>query len=499
MNIYAESHGAHIGLVAKLLRINDFLLIAPPCNFIWQDSYTYTLDLVVEWSKEYQEYKLWKWYLETQFISGTPNENYINIYIQDRETLDDTVYSFLTALHDNNIITDLQGYMVSSKKNRIAIRKTIQMVLDIEPTADQVEFWNEQTGRNLSKKIDYFSFLMMLTFGIKGKSLGLHLPFVQLFKSAKYQLNLDTPSVALILCGHSRNFIKHSESHKSIIDNIYIDIFIHTWSKQGPRTYTGESDTRYINVPTDMDLIRSIYKPIKYSVEELNIKRLEFSLLDNHSLLFFDNNQPKDDASFYVNADLYSLYKASLLIKDFENEKGYLYKSVMKIPFIYTITGFDFHGICKDLSNDINSIWLPNNGCKRCSMEIAWPYLYKTLHHTEHSNNLDVFWMYGKRDAMLYACELYLHAFAIADNVLDDNIESYVNVAKYKKYRNFIYIFGEEYIEKKFYNINSLPVRINEFSIQNLFRIYMTNYFCSKSVCITGNFDRFDSDRHLCF
>jgi hypothetical protein len=335
--------------------------------------------------------------------------------------------------------------------------------------------------------------MLILYFGEEGKAARVHMQFVNLFKAAKYQLALDIPTFAIILCGHSRNFARYLESHRCFVENIYCDVFIHTWDRMGPRSFTGETDTRFINVATDVELLETTYKPAKIQVEALDVHRPEFSLLGHHDLIFLSQRQQKDDASFYCNADLYSFYKASLLVKEYENEKAFTYSGIMKLSFIYNMCKFDFKSIA---AMKKNTMYVPR-GCKRCEMETKWPYLYTTQHHNGHVNNFDVYWMYGERQLMIKACELYLSAIAIADEVLEDNIAAYVNIAARKKYREFVYIFEGDYLDKKIYSVDCLPTRVQEFDPSNLFRIHMNSYFCVGGCNISGKFAEFDKARYL--
>lgn len=462
----------------------------------WQSTYDYTMQKLYQYVGEYQEWKLWKWYLETQTQYGTPSIDNIDIYVTDGQTLDETCMNFMQALNQANILIDLDKYLKTSYYNRFAIKQTWQIILQQTPSPDVIEYWNEQTGRNLKQKIDFFSWLFLLYFGLEGKQLGIHLVYISLFKAAKYSLMLEIPSFAVILCGHTRSFARYKESHKCFIENIYCDVFIHTWDKMGPRSYTGETGTRFINGPVDVNLLNVTYHPVKLQIETLDIHRPEFSLLGHHDLIFLSQRQQKDDATFYCNADLYSLYKTSLLIQQYEIEKNFQYSGIIKLSFIYNMCQFDFKNICDDITQRENTFYIPK-GCKRCDMEATWPYLYTTLHHNGHMNNFDVYWMYGRRNVMLNACSLYLNTIAIADDVLDANIAAYVNVAAKRKYREFVYIFDGDYLEKKIYSIDSLATRVQEFEPENLFRIHMNSYFCLKGNYICGKFADFDSVRDL--
>ena len=523
-NIYVQTHAAHIGLIAKLLNLNFVLISSITQDHVidsWRSEYEYMLNKLAIWASEYHDFELWQWYLKNKIIyTNVEIVGGIDIIINDGLTLNDTVTNFLILLNN-----DISGYLVSSFLNRISIRKTIELIQGRIANDDEVELWNERTGKIITEKINYFSFVMILNFNKEARQIGLHIEFINLFKDIKYKLSgLKIPIIGIIMCGHSREFALYITTHKVFIENIYIDIFIHTWNKQGPRRITNDKEL------TNIVLLINTYKPRKILIEELELKIHEFSLLGQDNLLFFKHDQEKDDASFYVNANLYSLYKASLLLKEYELEKGFTYNGILKMPFDYEIKQFTFSQIYKDIINDKNHLYLPL-GCNICTMEVEWPYLFKDKYpggpespHAIHMNDIEVYWMYGKREIMLKACELYLYSFAIANDVLDENIAAYVNNLSHRKFREFVYILGHDYIEKNIYEINNLPVRVWGFYLQNLYRIYMKDFMCigtnydnlcnckskkiiKRCVCncnniikynsIIGKFSKFDLDRGL--
>ena len=541
INIHAGSHGPHVYIVAKLMRIDVVLVTPGVLDASWQQEYEYTLEKLLEWTKHHQEWALWHQYISSIQVAP-PNPSYTDIYVQDGNTLDETITNFLQALEDSGSVIGLSGYLKNSVSNRKAIKKTWELVLGRTPGDYETEFWNERTGSMLSVRqynldntraahIDYFTLLMLLTWSGEGRGLGLHLPYVQSFRTAiRGGLSVTIPRTAVILCGHSRDYFKHTATHKAFIDNPYCDVFVHTWLHKGPRSYTGEgSGTIFEHI--DTALLQQTYAPVKLQIEDLEPMRPTFTMLDDP--LFFNMKQQHDNASFYVNAGLYSFWKASLLVKEYEQEHGFTYGAVMKMSFIYSITTFDYKTICDQLqgvgaprkqlepsncgcsypkkevysappplsidgvlATCITCIYM-SAGCNRCTMERGWPYLASAKIHSEHANDLGVIWMYGGRAQMLSAAELYLHAYAIAESVKDDNIEAYVNVAKMRKYREFVYVFGEEYVNKKIYDIDDLPMRVQGFYYDNLFRMFLKDVFCVASEAIKGELARFDKDRYL--
>jgi hypothetical protein len=477
--IVTGNHAAHISLAAKFLKI-DHILVATPSIWdeSWDKAYEKTMNILAEWAYEYMDVCLWKWYLETQIIYGESDPEYINLYVMSADTLEESVLNLASTMN-------LHNWLKTSHHNREAIRTTCLIVLGREPVDEEVEYWNEWTARDYSKRIDLFSWLLFLHFSLEGKRVKAHMEYVRLFKNAKYSLPIKYPITAVIMSGHSKDFWKHVDSHRVFIDNIYVDIFMHIWRKKGPRSYTGESGTGFINEDADINVIKNEYSPLKIVIEDLEIHRAEFSLIDDMSLLFFTMNQQKDDASFYENADLYSLYNASLLVKDYEIEHGFQYTGLIKMSFIMKVDKFDYKGISENMVRDI--FWVPENGCRLCNREYNWPLLYEEKGHSSHTNDINVYWMYGKRNIMMFACELYLHAFSFAQSMEDDNMKNYLLSAKYKKFRDFVYIDNDP---------NDICTKVQGFYKQNLYRDYMKNYFCVTSGNIKGHFNKFDVDRN---
>lgn len=544
INIHAGAHGRHLLLVARLLRLDAVLVTSGPVDDSWKETYDYMLANLFEWTKQHQEWALWRSYLEAIPVSPA-NVADVDLHVPDGTTLDASVLLFLKALDDSGAAAGLSGYLKNSVGNRAAIRKTWEMLLGRTPPDQETEFWNERTGRALSARqanltsvhtgrIDYFTLLMLLTWSGEGRGLGLHLPYASAFRTyIRGGMQTLVPRTAVVLCGHSRDFGRHSATHRVYIDNPYCDVFIHTWSLKGPRSYTGEG-AGHVFEPTDTALLQQTYAPVSMKVEDLEPMRPTFTILDDP--LFFNMKQEKDNASFYVNAGLYSFWKASLLVKDYEQAHGFTYPIVLKMSFIYNIETFDYRAICDNVlgmhtpaprpapsprpchcctpapaqathgPTDPPALSIDGQppvaiymqaGCSRCNTERSLPYLAGTKMHDKHMSDLGVLWMYGQRTAMLSAAELYLHAYAISESVKEENIRAYVNIAKMRRFREFVYVFGEEYVNKRIYEIDDLPMRVEGFYYDNLFRMFLGESFCVSSAAIRGSLARFDYDRYL--
>jgi hypothetical protein len=100
---------------------------------------------------------------------------------------------------------------------------------------------------------------------------------------------------------------------------------------------------------------------------------------------------------------------------------------------------------------------------------------------------------------MINACELYLHAIAIAEDVLEENITNYIHVKAIRKFHQFVYMLGIDDIEKRIYDIDLIPVRVEGFYLENLFRHWLkyNMIVTSNFPDIDGKFSKFDGERNL--
>ena len=474
------NHGPHLALVCKLLKIQCHLVAR---QFTWDGEYQKTYDHLVgilhEHARDVHDVALWRWYLETQTVYVTEPIGCNVLIVNDEPSLNKTVLKLLEHLDLYDEIKHLQFWLKSVPQTDAIIRDTWKLILNETPSRAEVDFWTEVCGRNM--RIDIFSWLMCVYFGAKGRKKRVHLEFAELFRDAKYSVRLTAPMCAVVLCGYSRTFDRYIESNKSFVDNWLVDVFIHTWDKKGPRSYTGE--TANVFDPVDAELLNQTYNPRSILIESAT--KYTNSLLDNFSMIFLNIHQQKDDATVYENADLCSLYKASLMVREFEALKGITYSGMIKIPFIYDIVDFDYVDITSKIAQDV--LWVPGEGCKSCKREYNWPYRYQQKAHAEHRYDPDVYWMFGNRTIMMYVCELYIHAFGIASNSLDNNMEEYALVAKHKKFREFVYIFGKEFV-----NSNN---RVSGYYKSNLIREHMKHVFILGCKTIMGKFAQFDIDR----
>lgn len=269
------------------------------------------------------------------------------------------------------------------------------------------------------------------------------------FKSI-YNVCLKQKRIAVILSGYIRNL--QDVSHIGLIDEA--DIFIHTWSEYGFKNKLRLIDNIWLENTRDIDIdkLKSTYKPKKIIVED-NRKILDsFSLMGSISPIFLYAGQAKDDATKYVNSQLYSLNAAYKLVCEYESEQGFQYDGIVRLMFDFKIDFFDFKAICKDISSG-GIVYFPHAACnshKHAGGGGGCVLCDQNKPHEKHSNDLCDVWFYGRRDEMGAACEMYLKAF----QVISDNHENNIELLKASNYSvnkdGFVYINNTKDIEEKY-------------------------------------------------
>lgn len=475
INIIASgNHGAHISLLATLLNI-EHRLIGSPC--IWdlehETAYNYALEKLETELKEPQQISFWKWYFENQIEYSLYVPADYDVFVNSDSSLEGTVLEFLQRLDDLDIVKGLHLWLTNSHNNRAAIKKTWEMELGYTPDANIIEHWNERSGRVLKYKIDFFSWTMIVRFCKESKRIGAHLKFYDLFKALKWTMPLEWPLMAIVLSGHARNYVR---GKSELFDYIYTDVFIHTWS-----TLERRMTPRYVD---ETDLVEA-WIPVSYQIEELTGDlKSQFSLLDQGEVLF-SMHQHDADPSVWENADLYSLHKVGLLVKSYEATKGKLYNAICRLPFIYDLKGFDLFTMYEKIERDV--FWMPRGGCTACNREYYPPIANPQKAHDEHLNKLNAYWMFGKRNIMMLALDLYVNV----NDLLGPTTSNYLECVKHKKFREIVYIYGKEYTQQH-RNGESMEL----FNKSNLLRIQMKDYFCVGCDDIRGVFPRFELHLH---
>lgn len=267
-----------------------------------------------------------------------------------------------------------------------------------------------------------------------------------------YNVAVRPKRIAVILSGYLRSW--QYTSHLPLIKASNVDIFIHTWNDYGFKNRNRLIDNIWLSNQSqeiDVDHIKEVYNPVSIIIED-NKKILDrFTLMGSISPIFLYSGQARDDATKYVNSQLYSLNAAYKLVCEHERINGFEYDGILRLMFDYQIESIDLASILADI--DTPDMYFPHaacnshkhpgggGGCLLCDKRII---------HEKHGNDLCDLWFYGKRDVAAIACEMYLRAF----QVLSDNHEHNLQHLKSSGYGvhkdGYAYISNTKDIEGKF-------------------------------------------------
>lgn len=270
--------------------------------------------------------------------------------------------------------------------------------------------------------------------------------------------------VALLLSGHVRRYLERYNSLRSnLLDVLNPDIFIHTWNNVGLQN-PGVNRMRVKNPSgtwidyrskfNDIDRIIKLYDPKGLQIQSDTDLIKSFSIDDREVCIFI--GQARDNATKYINSQLYSIYKSNELKKRYEEINGFKYDIVIRLRF-------DFE-IYKKISIDIldqdydNKIYIahPTNshhghhmgggGCCECQKEVN---LNIPRNHVNHSNDICDILAYGSSQSMDDYCSIFPNAWDIYSKAAVNNNN---NISKMKikteRVGNLTYVHGWDAIEK---------------------------------------------------
>jgi hypothetical protein len=518
INIHINSiYACHIAYIASLLKLN-FNIISPiinkTFNFLTTDYYTYYKRIVDKLYEEYSllfEPALFEYYIKNNFTFYSTNPvNDTDITITVNSSIKNVEYDFYTQLNSIGILPNLYQYELKGTfvPYIATIGEVIQQIFNRPVTQIEIDYYFIHLGSGLfnfndSKFTNLFSWFHVLYFSPEGQTNNLQTPLITNFKSSKFLITLTYPRIAVIFSGYVRDFIDHFPTHKIIVNNPYLDIYIHTWILKGPRY-------EYVNTLTDITTLTNLYNPTSILVEDARPMKQTFTLLGKISPIFLIwGGEQGDDATHYINAKLYSTWKAFTLIKAYETSNNVRYDGIIKMNFNLDVTNFNFKGIISDITPNLfnepkNALYVPNifgatekqpytgGGCWKCDVEARYIHYNYIPNHPYHFNDISQSWFWANRIIGEKACELYLSAFQILQNNHTSNLANYQNV-NFKEYRDFIYIQSPSDYQGKVYSIDDINQRVVCYYPERLMREYMINNTCVSSSNITGNVRRFDA------
>lgn len=249
------------------------------------------------------------------------------------------------------------------------------------------------------------------------------------------------PRVALMVCGHFRNFKGlHSAWDEFKKCNPHVDVFVHTWTDPGIRT--ASSWIKFEGTPlAPLDVIRNTLHPVAIKIEALESLLPSMSLHDGNGSgeglkLYYTYNKKFEkmnnntDFTCYIMSQLYSISEAFALVEQHASEIGKKYDVVVRMRadckpvlpdacrFINYAKRLNDNELFVNGSNT-HKHYGGGGGCKACNQEYANGSSVR--HHVHHTNDICDIFYYGTQNAMAVACHMYYDARALVKQFHFDN------------------------------------------------------------------------------
>jgi hypothetical protein len=462
------------------------------------------------------ETAFFKWYVQTTATFVESASNGITLTITEDKNIELVQLQFFTLLNQNNILSDLHLYETNFAAYRRVLAWSIQYILGRTPPIAEVNTLYVQNAlglynRDHPKFTNLFSWLHILYFGKEGRSIDIDLPFINAFRSVKYTLPLVHPRIAVLVSGHMRDYELRIQNHKVFTHNPYMDFFIHTWKRRGPRHEFHES--------LDENALALNWPITRSQVEDESTLLQSFSLRGILTPIFLHWGQQGDDATRYVTSKLYSVWKAFTLAQQFETEQNITYGGIMKLNVNVMYDHVDFKTINSDIlpyawGQAKNALYVPHiypkklrnlvnpfnpcrqpltgGGCSRCDLEAKYKnYTYVPQHGFHHTDICETWW-YANRLVGQKAAELYVEAHDIMQRNHAANLTAYPN-CEYKQIHEFVYLKHPVQYQKMVYSTDDDPLDVVCFYPERLMREHMKGlYPCLSSDRIQGHLSEFD-------
>jgi hypothetical protein len=306
-------------------------------------------------------------------------------------------------------------------------------------------------------------------------------------KSVYTKNMLRNKKMAICLFGFVRNFDANYKNHLQNILLLDTDIFIHSWNNTGYQNPSREkfNGQSWLNPNSktldqkDINIITECYKPKKILVEDNKLD--QFSINDGNIIPLL-KYQATDDATRYINSQLYSRYKVIELKKDYEKENNFKYDIVLLIRFDFNYSNINFDFINLDFTKTIyfpgkngnHTHPLGGGGCILCD---------KNIEHKKHMNDLCDIMQLSNSENIDVLGDLYLYAKDILYNTRDKTYK-YIqdkNITHEKK-QNFIYVT---------YPKDSEIGDIVLYYPERLYREYLTDYKCKTTNHFSGGIRKY--------
>ena len=362
---------------------------------------------------------------------NNPNEEVIEGITIICNDIDDAEEQLCEALQG---VIDLGDCMLES---------TISHLVKRDVNEKELRF---HANNNIKHGVNTFMWVCVLNACAETLPFGYRDTFLNAFKN----MPRCRPRIAVLFSGYLRQN-KHI-SHAQLINSPYVDIFIHTWSDKGFKNEKRLIDKSWLSdkaAPVSTETIIKQYNPKKILIEENNLD--EFSLVGKISPIFLYSGQAKDDATRYINSQLYSINAAYNLMKQYETEENFRYDAIMRVRFDFNITHLDWSGIIEDIKQDC--IYFPHascnshrhagggGGCLSCDAG---------QEHDKHTNDICDIWFYGNRETAARACQIYEQGLNIMLASQEANMKMLAEHKAYTEKDGYVYISSTRDIENRY-------------------------------------------------
>lgn len=320
------------------------------------------------------------------------------------------------------------------------LKESIRHLLGRNPSPQEISY---HTKNNAENNIDLFAWICILNACPEAKDRG----YRDFFARGQ------GPRIAILFAGYVRN--PKIQSHAQILDYANADVFVHTWDEIGLKNERRLIDKKWIangGPSTDVREISRAYRPCAIEVESNVVKLDSFSIVGYIRPIFLYSGQARDDATRYINSQLYSIHRAYMLMREKEDREGFRYDAILRMRFDYEVRNFSWSGILEDIER--GGVYFPHGACNRHKHPGGGGGCLSCdsgVEHDRHTNDICDLWFYGSREDAAKACELYLGAFDIVRDYHEENLKALENQNSYHPdEKGFVYVSKTEDIETKY-------------------------------------------------
>lgn len=267
----------------------------------------------------------------------------------------------------------------------------------------------------------------------------------------KQKYVLPIMKIAVCFFGYTRDLERNIKTHANLF-RLNPDIFIHTFTSSGKKStarYRGGEwiKENELNNQINVTLINNTYKPKKIVIEKNDLQK--FSINDGRiiPLLIY---QAHDDATRYINSQLYTKHCVCELMRQYEAANKISYDIVILTRFDF---GYELLELRELLGLDMSNIYFPGfnsghghpgkgGGCLNCD---AGKYHFGCT----HSNDMCDVWAISCSSNIVLLGKLFLDGKQILKNsryISNDYIIK--NNIKHRRDKNFVYVY-ERFEEEK--------------------------------------------------